>query len=119
MELTINDIKQLMSQTNNDNHGAIGKKCIVRTYASGVHFGEVLEVSCNGGRSRCVLKNARRLWRWSGGLSLSEIAVNGIVAEDSKVCIRVRTHYIEDAIEFIPASDKSIKSIEECLYYEC
>lgn len=99
-------------------HGAIGKKCIIRTYASGVHFGEVVSVASNDGRSRCELKNARRLWRWSGGLSLSEIAVNGIKASDSKVCTTVEQHFIEDVIEFIPASETSIKTIEAAEDYE-
>lgn len=99
-------------------HGAVGQKCIVRTYASGVHFGEVVSVAGNGGRSRCELKNARRLWRWCGGLSLSEIAVNGIVQKDSKICTLVVQHFIEDAIEFIPCSYGSIESIEEAEDYE-
>lgn len=38
----------------------IGKKCIIRTYASGVHFGTL---TAQDGR-QVELQNARRLWRW-------------------------------------------------------
>jgi hypothetical protein len=88
----------------------IGKKCIIRTYASGVHFGEL--VSQDG---RCVeLKNARRLWKWfvASGISLSDVAVHGIVAEKSKVCSSVAEMTITDALEIIPASGSAIDSIE-------
>jgi hypothetical protein len=88
----------------------IGKKCIIRTYASGVHFGEL--VSQEG---RCVeLKNARRLWKWFAvyGISLSDVAVNGIVAEKSRVCSVVPQMTITDALEIIPSSEGAIVSIE-------
>jgi hypothetical protein len=93
-------------------HPAIGKKCIVRTYASGVLFGTVTAVSNNDGRSRATIKNARRLWRWFGGISLSEISQTGIDQSKSRISTTVPEQYIEDCIEFIPASEKAIKSIE-------
>jgi len=80
----------------------IGKKCVIRTYASGVHFGEL--VSLHG--RRVELKNARRLYRWKaiGGISLSEVARNGIHHKASKVCCIVPEHSILDGLEVIPAS---------------
>jgi len=93
-------------------HGAIGKRCIVRTYASGVHLGTVMSVEAGGQFSRCTLKDARRIRYWYGARSLSEVAMNGIQTEKSQVHINVPEHFIEDAIEFIPATEVAIASIE-------
>lgn len=98
-------------------HGAIGKRCIVRTYASGVHLGTVISVENGGQFSRCVLKDARRIRYWKGdeqhiARSLSEVALNGISSSKSQVHINVPEHFIEDAIEFIPATEVAIATIE-------
>lgn len=47
---------------------------IVRTYAMGVFAGELLPESTE---TLKVLKNARRIWYWSGAASLSQLAVDG------------------------------------------
>lgn len=94
------------------NHGAIGKRCIVRTYASGVHLGTVTHVESGGQFSRVTLKDAQRIRYWYGARSLSEVAINGINTDKSQVHINVPEHFIEDAIEFIPATEKAIQSIE-------
>lgn len=91
----------------------IGKKCIIRCYASGVHFGTV---SAHEGR-QVTLTNARRLWRWhtggkKNGVSLSGVAVNGIDARHSVVEPIVAEMILLDALEIIPASDDAITSIE-------
>lgn len=88
----------------------IGKKCVIRGYASGVHFGEL--VSQDG--RQVELKNARRLWRWHAvdGISLSEVACNGIVAEKSRIATTVPGLTILDALEIIPALDGAVASIE-------
>ena len=49
------------------------KRVIVRTYSAGVFFGEI--VSRKG--QEVVMKNARRLWYWSGAASLSQMANEG------------------------------------------
>lgn len=41
----------------------IGRKCIIRCYASGVHYGTV---AAHEGR-QVTLTDARRLWRWHTG----------------------------------------------------
>lgn len=88
----------------------IGKKCIIRTYASGVHYGTL--VSHNG--REVELKDARRLWRWRAvaGISLSEVACNGIDAGKSRICALVPAMTILDALEIIPALDGAVSSIE-------
>ena len=87
----------------------IGEECIVRTYASGVHFGTVASQS---GR-QIEIENARRLWKWHAetGISLSDVAVGGIDQSKSRVCVAVPSMTILDALEIIPASQIARKSI--------
>lgn len=87
----------------------VGKKCIIRTFSAGVHYGELAEKD----GKEVILKNARRLWYWkttNKGISLSEVANSG-VAKDSKICAPVDTIWLE-AIEIIPCTKEAIKNIE-------
>lgn len=89
----------------------IGKKCVIRTYASGVHFGTL--VSQDG--RQVELHDARRLWRWhtgGAGISLSEVAMSGIDAKRSRVAVAVPEITILDALEIIPATDVAAETIE-------
>ena len=95
----------------------IGKKCVIRTYASGVHFGTVVASS---GRT-VELANARRLWRWDvapHGVSLSEVANHGPVGTRSKICETVACITILDALEIIPALDAAVSVIESADVYK-
>ena len=88
----------------------IGKKVIIRGDRSGVEFGELVEQ--NG--SVVTLKNARRLWYWNGAASLSQLAMDGTKRpQDCQFTVTVSSITILDAVEIIPCTDKSIKSIEE------
>jgi hypothetical protein len=80
-----------------------GSNVLIRTYSAGVHFGILVER--NG--QEVHLKNARRLWSWSGALSLSEIAMKGIDLENSKVSVPVEEILLTQAIEIIPISKSS------------
>lgn len=122
-DLTIGQAKELAEffcqKPTGQSHAAIGKKCIIRTYASGVHFGEVVSVSSNDGRSRCEIKNARRIRYWTGAFTLSEMSQSGIDKNNSKVATTVPQHFIEDAIEFITCSEDAINCIESVKDYDC
>lgn len=88
----------------------IGKKVIISGDRSGVEFGTL--VAQNG--SEVTLKNARRIWYWSGAASLSQLAKDGTSNPAScKFTVTVDSITILDAIEIIPCTDKAIKSIEE------
>jgi len=50
-----------------------GKYVIVRTYSAGVFAGNF--VGKKG--QEVILENARRLWRWAGASSLSQLAMEG------------------------------------------
>lgn len=113
-DLTIKQVRELQSliskqESTNTLSSMIGKKCIVRTYSAGVWFGEIVEKS----GAEVIVKNARRMYQWwaAESISLSGVAVYGIIQDKSKICPAVESVWLE-AIELIPATDVAIKSIE-------
>jgi hypothetical protein len=105
------------SNTSEPSSPHIGKKCIIRTYASGVHFGELV---AQHGR-QVELQNARRLWRWDvapHGISLSEVAVYGPAGSRSKICCTVAEMTLLDALEIIPCSVIAAEVIEASKVYK-
>lgn len=115
-DLTLKQIKELsalVGTKQNEFTGLncmIGKKVIIRTYSAGNWFGELSQKDGN----EVILLNAIRLWRWfaKDGISLSGVAMFGIDASKSKIEKAVDSVWLE-AIEIIPCSENSIKSIEE------
>lgn len=83
------------------------KPVIVRTYSAGVHFGYL--VSRDG--KEVILERSRRLWRWFGAWTLSEIATAGLDAKKSKVAAPVSITLTE-AIEIIDCTPEAVASIE-------
>lgn len=76
---------------------------LIRTYSAGVHYGTLVER--NG--KEVHLSNARRIWSWSGALSLSEIAMTGIDIKNSKLSVPVDEIIIPEAIEVIKINSQS------------
>lgn len=82
---------------------------IVRTYSAGVFAGEL--VSRKG--KEVVLRNVRRLWRWEGAATLSQLAQSGTVAPGNcKFPEPVTSIVLTEAIEILDVTDKARKSIE-------
>lgn len=84
------------------------QKVIVRTYSAGVHFGTLR--SKDG--DEVVLDGARRLWRWRGANTLSEIATKGLDAANSAIACAVDGHRLKGWIEILPCSAEAAKVIE-------
>lgn len=85
-----------------------GQYVIVRTYSAGVFAGKF--ESRKG--QEVVLKDARRLWRWAGAASLSQLAVEG--TNDPANCkfpVEMRTVELLQAIEIIEVTPKAKASI--------
>lgn len=80
-----------------------GDFVLIRTYSAGVHFGNL--ISREG--QEVVLSNARRLWNWSGALSLSEIAEKGVTLSGSKISVPVEEIILTQATEIIKISKTS------------
>lgn len=90
--------------------------CIIRTYSAGVHAGYVK--GYNG--KEVTLINSRRLWKWAGAFTLSEMAVNGVTKPDEcKFATTIPEIILTEAIEIIPCTEKGKKSIESVVDYEC
>ena len=96
--------------TTNKEVQMIGKYCIVRTYSAGVFAG--ILISREG--KEVVMRDARRIWYWSGAASLSQLAVDG--TSDPKNCkfpVPVPEITLTESIEIIPTTEKAEKSIRE------
>ena len=112
--LTFGELKQISKifngvETANKNP-MLGKYCVVRTYSAGVHIGTIDSVD----KTEVLLKNARRIWKWNGAFTLSEVSINGIDSESSKISETVKEIFLTQVIEMIPATEKAIKSFEDC-----
>ena len=117
--LTYGDLKQIAKLFNSASieektlNTFIGMKVIVRTYSAGVWFGTIKEKS----KDEVIISNARRLWKWHAkeGISLSGVANFGIQDEESRIEKAVASVWLQ-AIELIPCTSESIKSIEDAKY---
>jgi hypothetical protein len=98
------------SETNNLNNVYESWKdryVIIRSYASGVHFG-VLDIYDPITR-HVLLKNCRRIWSWSGALTLTEVSISGI--KSGKLSAFKDEMIISQVEEIVPTSEES----KECL----
>ena len=83
---------------------------IVRTYSAGVFAGDL--ESRKG--QEVIMRNARRLWYWSGAASLSQLAMEG--TKDPTRCkfpCEVKRVELLQAIEIIDVTPAAKKSLEE------
>ena len=92
----------------------IGKKVIIRSGQSGVHFGELAQAA---GES-VELLNSRRCWRWwaKDGISLSALAVNGLDLTKTEVRItgKIERMIVNGVCEIIPCSTDAVISFDKC-----
>lgn len=83
--------------------------CMVRTYSAGVFAGYI--ESRDG--KEAVLRNARRIWKWAGAASLSQLATDGTSSPNNcKFPVAVDKVTLTEVIEIIPITEKAKKSIE-------
>ena len=88
----------------------VGSYVIARTYSAGVFAGTL--VSRDG--REVVLSGARRLWRWVGAASLSELAVKGPGSlSESRFPAEVPTVLLTECIELLPVSAEAQARIAE------
>ena len=92
------------------------KYVIVRTYSAGVFAGYL---KSREGRE-VVLINARRIWRWDGAASLSELAVSGVsTPEKCKFSCEVSRIELTEIIEVLECTEKAKKSIASVKEWSC
>lgn len=110
MELSFNELRELLGGGPQIDNKMIGRYVLVRCRDAGVHAG-VLE-SYNG--RECVLTESRRLWYWkpTKGAFLSSVAEHGL-QDCSKVGEpQARIHLTENC-EIAQCSKKAEDSIRE------
>ena len=92
-----------------------GLPCVlIRTYSAGVHIGFLK--SRNG--KEVELVKARRLWKWSGAFTLSEIAETGVSdPSNCKFSVEVGSIVLTEAVEVIAVTtvgQKSVYDVKPC-----
>ena len=85
------------------------KYVIVRTYSAGVFAGYLEKRE----GKEVVLRNARRLWYWSGAASLSQLAMEGTKKpKECKFPIAVDRIELTETIEILDVTEIAKNSIE-------
>lgn len=91
----------------------IGKKVIIRSYGAGVFFGTLNEAEHTDDKWTVELLNVRRLWKWSGACSITQLAVDGTKNPSScHFTITEPSIVVSSVIEMHECSPKAIESIE-------
>jgi hypothetical protein len=80
--------------------------CVIRTYSAGVHIGYLKRHE----GQEVELVNSRRLWSWSDGASLSQVAIDG--CKSDKFAVALPRIILTDVIELIPCSKKAKDVLE-------
>ena len=89
---------------------------ILRGRDSGVHAGYIVGTEKIGETEFFIVERARRLWRWCavGGISLSDLAQNGLDYGRSKISceatVRLRTTDVSEVISTTAAGGESIRN---------
>ena len=114
--MMIDEVKYVRADSVNEQSDLVDglQYCIFRTYSAGVFAGYLKEKKAEANGVNCIIVNARRLWRWAGACSLSQLSVDG--SNDPGNCkfsIVVPSQEINNVIEIIPTSKNAKKNIEE------
>lgn len=96
-------------------HPMLGQHVIIRTYSSGVHLGILMSIDYNCGVTEVILKDSRRLWKWSGAFTLSEVATKG-VGDETRISANIPLHCVQNVIEIIPTTSEARSTYVK--YYE-
>ena len=91
---------------NQGNKTMKNQKHIIRCDRSGVFYAEIAERR----GSEADLVNARRIWRWEGANTLSDVATTGVKAS-SKLSLPVSITVL-GVIELLPCSDAATQSLD-------
>lgn len=110
-EITINGVVYIPKDSLNNIINEDGLEyCMVRTYSAGVFAGYV--ESRDG--KEIVLRHARRIWKWAGAATLSQLAMEGTTKpSECKFPISVDKVILTEVIEIISITEKAKKSIDE------
>jgi len=114
-ELTINgEVYVKKSQVSNKSETLDGLEYkMVRTYSAGVFAGYLESEETKEGTTICVLRNARRIWSWTGAASLSELSTKGTSnPKECKFPAPVDRVKLTQVIEILDITNEAKKSID-------
>jgi hypothetical protein len=81
--------------------------CCVRTYAAGVHVGMIDQIIRYVGGVDLIMSDVRRIWKWSGAFTLSEVTQVGINPSGSRMSMVTPYQLICNVVEIIPVTPKA------------
>lgn len=112
-ELEINGVKYVRKDSIQQPETlSLDNAVIVRSETAGCFFGYLVE--CELAKGIVKLKQARRLWYWSGAASLSQLSVDGTSKpKDCKFPTPVASILIAKVVEVIPCTIKAVNSLNE------
>lgn len=91
----------------------LNKKVIIRANRAGVFFGTLVAKRETPAGVEVELHNSRRIWRWRGAASLSQLATEGTKNPDGCLfTVTVPQHMVMQVIEIIPCTEQAVQSIE-------
>jgi hypothetical protein len=105
MELTLNEVKSLISPTSSVVARYVGMSVIVRSGQAGVFVGTLLE----GNDHALILGNVRKLWSFEGANTVSHIAEYGITG--GKVTFALTEQAVSGWCEIIPTTAEAYKIV--------
>ena len=88
----------------------VGQKVLIRSYASGVHFGTLESEDFTPAGKAVVLSNSRRIHYWEGAASLSQVAQEGI--KTGRVCMPLPLIEVVNVIETMPLNKAATLNLE-------
>jgi hypothetical protein len=87
----------------------IGKKVIVRADRAGVFFGTLVKKE----GSEVQLKDCRKLYYWSGGAAVEQLAEDGAANKDScKFTVVAKEITVNNYVQILTCTDKAIANLE-------
>ena len=85
----------------------------IRTYSAGVHFGYLKSTEDTPAGRVVVLLESKRIWRWSGAATLSQLAMEGTKKpNECKIPMAVDSIELINVIECTPVTEEAKKSID-------
>lgn len=115
-DLTYGQIRQIVNMFSNQSttlsseSALIDQHVVVRTYSAGVHIGTLIRKD----GENVLLKDARRLWKWAGAFTLSEVSQTGVQKSGSRIACVVPLIELTNVNEIIPTTEKARATFDAC-----
>ena len=107
VELNTNTTNMTDNSKESKEHRMVGKYCVIRTYSAGVHAGTVESVT----GTEVILKDSRRIYKWEGAFTLSELSQKGI--SSGKLATSLPLLVLTESVEIILCSKEVEKQLKE------